>query len=944
MDTCTHSSLANLTCGDLYCNTDTLVIFVCSFSTFSSNVIELVYVFRQDLLCHANHFYPLYVGKLEGESVNNLEQQQLLNAVYRDAIRTDSDNPFFSQYRQAEASYVSQHFHQSGNNNEDNIQKLINIIVIYTLEHGTISYTQGMTDILSPLLYVMKNEADAYIIFAAMVERIKRHFGQWCSGTLHKLERFRHLCEILDPDLYFSLTGNMEEDAFVLFFGMVLIECRREFSFQDSFHLLETIWAGEACMKENFPSNSDLSHAKWARYMTYESPEVLQQVFENSGGPYSAVPLSYNISGSSGPSYQYSGNLSCSPSQPVHAFLRRHSEAEPTLTHAIAEVHYSSSSSSPLSTPSGGHSSSISSLSHDSSTSAGKLSLSLPKPACPHVEEDQITLIYHKPADTIRRSLSESNMDSSLFHGDVKYLKSSLVKKSASPRCTQNANSSVGTGASLCNQKLMSTSISHSESELYDNFSSSKVVVIKQPYNENHTEMSDMSSISSGTTSTIDNVISSLASINSKRSTSALACQESRGLKNTTLEQERIEDASKSGSFEKARNSDYTLVSNGSHSFVSTLSPGSVVDGKMTSTGQGSNLVHSPKTTNGFAVDHSYKTSKKKVSRNGLSKRANCGSSRGGSPTTNVMLKDEADVFLNFSDDANCVLGKRGSEQGGEDGVCDSVVEHSGMITSFSNSMKHTLMSRCGPSYMTAHKDESKSPQLLAKEATWQHQRLLSSPMMICERVTPTNRSTNTTPIHYDGEIPSSARVTPVAFFDTMDKLAKSAPSNRGPLFPSQLSLRKSHLRGGESKQDLERREVQIRFESELDTEEPTYRHHVNVQSECSEIEASIMSQFILTDDGAPRVTREESLSIPFYECYSLFICLSILVQNRDEIMRDNADFYRLSEILNAQAGIQDLDETLRVARELCRTYRKYQAACFKGSNRKMDCWLDDTQ
>ena len=227
-------------------------------------------------------------GKWIGTDDNDDEVRHLLDAVRRDAVRTDPGNPF---YAISDAHYSSR-INLCESSDEDNIQKLVNIITIYTLEHGACAYTQGMTDILSPILYVMKHEADAYICFSAMVERIRNHFETWCVGTLLKLERLKHLCEVLDPALYHHLKESIEEDAFALFFGMVLIECRREFSFEDSFHLLEAIWAAVACMKDSLPRTTTLSRTEWAHYMTQESPDVIQQVLgETEESPYSAVPL-----------------------------------------------------------------------------------------------------------------------------------------------------------------------------------------------------------------------------------------------------------------------------------------------------------------------------------------------------------------------------------------------------------------------------------------------------------------------------------------------------------------------------------------------------------------------------------------------------------------------------------------------------------------------------
>ena len=262
--------------------------------------MHLVGVYHPNLQTHEER--ETYVGKLRrvydslkgkwqvqrGE--RNAQFRHLCDSVKRDARRTDSSEEFYTEVKTDNPS------------EDDNIQKLVNIIVIYTLEHQGLSYTQGMTDLLSPILYVMRREEDAYICFAAMVERIKNNFSVWCDGTLNKIERLRHLCEVLDPQLYSYLTNNIQEDAFALFFGMVLIDCRREFSFRDSFHLLEVVWSAAMCLEET-PDTDGVSHSAWAGYMTNESQDVVQQVFGETKSPYSAQPLTSTVSGTFSPGY-----------------------------------------------------------------------------------------------------------------------------------------------------------------------------------------------------------------------------------------------------------------------------------------------------------------------------------------------------------------------------------------------------------------------------------------------------------------------------------------------------------------------------------------------------------------------------------------------------------------------------------------------------------------
>ena len=815
------------------------------------------------------------------------------------------------------------------------------------------AYTQGMTDILSPILYVMKNEADAYIVFSAMVNRIKRNFEHWCSGTLLKLQRFRHLCAVLDPELYRSLTGNMEEDAFILFFGMVLIECRREFSFEDSFHLLETIWAGEACIKDSFPASTDVPLAQWAaNYMTFNSQDVLQQVFDGSGGTYSAEPLRPTMSLSYSYPYQYSRNpslISYSPTQPVHPFLVRPSEPEPTPSRApsrvVVEVY---SNSPPLRSPSANSSStdtSVSSLDDNSNTSSPLQRERLQNVA----EDDQLTLISQEQVDSRPRSQSDSNLHS-ISHSMSSQTRSPMVRRSLSPQPTPVDNL-------LLNQKLENSSFSHSESELYDSFSNSKVVPAMLPLqlpqqpqsgrSKKSTEMSDMSSVSSGTASA-HNLVSSLKSSDDKKSGSISSDHPipngnpaaTMNGQSSALPEAELQVSLKSNGW----------VHNGSCSSTPPCSPGSeVADSKIANHDE---LKYSAAATESNALP------KKKVS---ITTVLSNHEQRAMSDTP-LKPRDARSMGVpyHFSDNVNPVSDiRRLNVKPGGRGV--GVVEHGGMITTIGHNLKNSLL----PNHRSTERSPAttKSNSLLQSSGDPRQRpktdgrdkrkkKVSSSPKRIQGgEVTSIDHSINPTPIQYDSDIPSSARVTPVAFFDTMDMLTRStASSNRSSPFPPQLS--QNNLRPGEggsvTRQDEPTGEVIAEVEHDQDGDDdgrvgPSYHQAQHTRVRGSELEASIMSHLMSTEEGAPRVTREESLSVPFCECYSLFICLSILIQKRDVIIDDSADFYRLSEILNSQAGMQNLDRTLRGAHRLYKTYRDYQVAAFKWSNKSVDCWLDDT-
>lgn len=72
----------------------------------------------------------------------------------------------------------------------------------YALNHPSVSYCQGMSDLASPLLVTMGDEAHAYICFCALMSRLYPNF--MLDGLAMTL-RFQHLGDGLlyyDPEFY----------------------------------------------------------------------------------------------------------------------------------------------------------------------------------------------------------------------------------------------------------------------------------------------------------------------------------------------------------------------------------------------------------------------------------------------------------------------------------------------------------------------------------------------------------------------------------------------------------------------------------------------------------------------------------------------------------------------------------------------------------------------
>ncbi|XP_076310845.1 TBC1 domain family member 25-like isoform X2 [Tachypleus tridentatus] len=175
--------------------------------------------------------------------------QHITNMIRKDVLRTDRTHKFYS-----------------GSDDNKNVVSLFNILTTYSLNHPSVSYCQGMSDLASPLLVTMKDEAHAYICFCALMQRLKPNFLS--DGKAMTL-KFQHLLKLLhyyDPQFskYLQVQG---ADDLLFCYRWLLLELKREFAFDDALHMLEVLWSslppgvpkGELPLSEN-DSFSVVSH------------------------------------------------------------------------------------------------------------------------------------------------------------------------------------------------------------------------------------------------------------------------------------------------------------------------------------------------------------------------------------------------------------------------------------------------------------------------------------------------------------------------------------------------------------------------------------------------------------------------------------------------------------------------------------------------------------
>lgn len=153
------------------------------------------------------------------------ELAYVTSMVRKDVLRTDRLHPFYA-----------------GSDDNQNIASLFNILTTYALNHPTVSYCQGMSDIASPLLVTMGDEAQAYICFCAVMARLNANF---MLDGIAMTKKFAHLSEALqhyDPIFYEYLKAQQADDL-LFCYRWLLLEMKREFAFDDSLRMLEVLWS-----------------------------------------------------------------------------------------------------------------------------------------------------------------------------------------------------------------------------------------------------------------------------------------------------------------------------------------------------------------------------------------------------------------------------------------------------------------------------------------------------------------------------------------------------------------------------------------------------------------------------------------------------------------------------------------------------------------------------
>ncbi|XP_063231993.1 TBC1 domain family member 16 [Bacillus rossius redtenbacheri] len=145
--------------------------------------------------------------------------------VEKDVVRTDRANPFFA-----------------GEDNP-NVEIMKSILLNYAVYNPGAGYTQGMSDLLAPVLMEIRDESDAFWCFVGLMQ--KAIFV--CTPTDNDMDKnlsyLRELIRLMVPDFHQHL--QMHTDAMELLFchRWILLCFKREFPEAVALKMWEACWA-----------------------------------------------------------------------------------------------------------------------------------------------------------------------------------------------------------------------------------------------------------------------------------------------------------------------------------------------------------------------------------------------------------------------------------------------------------------------------------------------------------------------------------------------------------------------------------------------------------------------------------------------------------------------------------------------------------------------------
>ncbi|XP_073039565.1 rab GTPase-activating protein 22-like isoform X1 [Primulina eburnea] len=143
--------------------------------------------------------------------------------------------------------------------------RLVAILEAYALYDPDIGYCQGMSDLLSPIISVIREDHMAFWCFVGFMKKARHNFRLDEVGIRRQLNVVSKIIKYKDSHLYRHLEKLQAEDCFFVY-RMVLVLFRRELTFEQTLCLWEVIWADQAAIR------AGIGKSAWSRIRQQAPP------------------------------------------------------------------------------------------------------------------------------------------------------------------------------------------------------------------------------------------------------------------------------------------------------------------------------------------------------------------------------------------------------------------------------------------------------------------------------------------------------------------------------------------------------------------------------------------------------------------------------------------------------------------------------------------------
>ncbi|XP_065221835.1 TBC1 domain family member 16 [Planococcus citri] len=182
---------------------------------------------RNDMKIIREEKYKI-VNEIKNDILNAADDsffKQLEYLIYKDVIRTDRSHSFYT-----------------GDENP-NLKTMQNILLNYAVLYNDYGYSQGMSDLLAPILSELQNEAEAFWCFVCLMKRCLFVCTPTDTDMEKNLEYLRELIRIMHTSFYEYL-NTQQNGMDLLFCHRWLLLCfKREFPFDMALQIWETCWS-----------------------------------------------------------------------------------------------------------------------------------------------------------------------------------------------------------------------------------------------------------------------------------------------------------------------------------------------------------------------------------------------------------------------------------------------------------------------------------------------------------------------------------------------------------------------------------------------------------------------------------------------------------------------------------------------------------------------------